>query len=266
MRVSVTDVDDERLGPYRSVGDARALEGAGLFVAEGRLVVERLLESGRFEVHSVAATSSALAALAPVLERRADVPVYECAASVLRAITGFDFHRGCLALGRRREPQIEIASLVRAAGVLALEGVADPDNVGALFRTAFAFGVDAVIIDAATADPLYRKAIRTSMAATLRVPFVRCADGLGALATLRAAGLRVVGLTPHPDAVPLADYAARADDRVALVVGSEGFGMSAASLAHVDVPVRIPIDPRADSLNVVTAAGIALYMLRGRLD
>jgi tRNA G18 (ribose-2'-O)-methylase SpoU len=149
-----------------------------------------------------------------------------------------------------------------ATRVLALEGVTDPDNVGGLFRTAFALGVDAVMLDAATADPLYRKAIRTSMAATLRLPFVRVDDWLAGLASLRAAGLHIVALTPNAGALPLAEYVPRADDRIALVVGSEGHGMSAESLALADVAVRIPVDPRADSLNVVTAAAIALERLR----
>ena len=123
-----------------------------------------------------------------------------------------------------------------------------------------------MILDRATADPLYRKAIRTSMAATLRVPFARLDPWTEGLASLRASGLRVVALTPHSAAVPLDDYAARRGERIALVVGSEGFGMSPESMALADARVRIPIDPRADSLNVVTAAAIALHALRAPLD
>ena len=152
--------------------------------------------------------------------------------------------------------------LAPAARMLALEGVGNPDNVGGLFRIALALGIEAVLLNDATADPLYRKAIRTSMAATLRVPFVRAGDWLAALTSLRAHGLRIVALTPHPEALPLEEYAASMDDRMVIVVGSEGFGMTAASLAHADVRVRIPVDPRADSLNVVNAAAIALYALR----
>jgi tRNA G18 (ribose-2'-O)-methylase SpoU len=252
------------LHPYRLVGDAQALERGGLFVAEGRLVVERLLEDGRFRLHSVLVTPPAAAALAPILERRRDVPVHVCTPEVLRDTTGFNFHRGCLALAYRPEQQMEVADLTAAARILALEGVSDPDNVGGLFRTAFALGVDAVLLNRVTADPLYRKAIRTSMAATLRLPFVRAEAWTASLDVLRAAGMRLAALTPHPDAVPLQEFAPRREDRLIVAVGSEGFGMDAASLARADVRLRIPVDPRADSLNVVTAAAIALYALRPR--
>ena len=256
------DSSDPRLVPYRLVGDGAALERDGLFVAEGRLVVERLLEDGRFAVHSVAATPAAIETLAPVLARRPDVTVYACEPATLREVTGFHFHRGCLALAHRPRRQMTLDDLAPATRVLALEGVADPDNVGGLFRTALALGIESVLLDDATADPFYRKAIRTSMAATLRLPFVRAGDWLAALTALRAHGLRIVALTPHPDATALEEYGANRDERMVIVVGSEGFGLTAASLAHADVRVRIPVDPRADSLNVVSAAAIALYALR----
>jgi len=264
MAEPIDHASDSRLATYRLVGDPAALEREGLFVAEGRLVVERLLEDGRFGVHSVLVTPPALAALGRTLERRPGTTVYVGDPAMLREITGFDFHRGCLALAFR--PSVAASLPVTATCVLALEGVSNPDNVGGLFRTASAFGVDAVILDRATADPLYRKAIRTSMAAALRVPFVRVDRWVEGLASLRASGLRLVALTPHPDAVPLDDYAARRDGRIVLAVGSEGFGLGETSLALADARVRIPIDPHADSLNVVTAAAIALHALGTRFD
>jgi tRNA G18 (ribose-2'-O)-methylase SpoU len=263
MFQKIDDCSDARLAPYRLVGNHAALEREGLFVAEGRLVVERLIEDARFDLHSVLVTPAAAAALTGVLQRRAAAPVHVCSPGLLREITGFDFHRGCLALARRPSSQIPLPDLVSARRVLALEGVSNPDNVGGLFRAAFAFGVDAVVLDRATADPLYRKAIRTSMAATLRVPFQRHDRWHEGLASMRAAGLRVVALTPHDDAVALDEYVCRPGERLVLAVGSEGFGMSAESLELADVKVRIPVDPRADSLNVVTAAAIALHALRG---
>jgi tRNA G18 (ribose-2'-O)-methylase SpoU len=259
------DSTDPRLTLYRLVGDRAALEREGLFVAEGRLVVERLLEDGRFAVHSLLVTPTAAAALHGVLERRSDVEVHVCTPDVLREITGFNFHRGCLALAHR-QPDSPVASALPLAAkrVLALEGVTDPDNVGGLFRTAFALGVDAVILDRASADPLYRKAIRTSMAATLRLPFVRVPAWTDGLASLRAAGFTLVALTPDAAATPLAGYRAEDDARLVIVVGSEASGMSRESLALADVRLRIHIDPRADSLNVVSAAAIALHALRHR--
>jgi tRNA G18 (ribose-2'-O)-methylase SpoU len=263
----IDDASDVRLDPYRLVGDPHALDRDGLFVAEGRLVVVRLLEDRRFAIHSVLVTPAAESALRGALAARPDVPVHVCEPEVLRAITGFSFHRGCLALAYRgAEPHPSAPGswppVLHARRVLALEGVTDPDNVGGLFRTAFAFGVDAVILDRATADPLYRKAIRTSMAATLRLPFVRVDAWVEGLQLLRDAGLRVIALTPHPDAVPLDAVAIGADDRLVIVAGSEGSGMSPESLALADARVRIPVDPLADSLNVVTAAAIALHALR----
>jgi len=257
---------DPRIDAYRAVGDPASLERDGLFVAEGRLVVERLLEDAWFDVHSVAVTPAALEALRSALGQHPALNVYVCEPAVLRAVTGFHFHRGCLALAYRKLRTISPSGLLAASRVLALEGVTDPDNVGGLFRTALAFGVDAVLLDRDAADPLYRKAIRTSMAATLRVPFVRLEPWLDGLASIRAGGCELVALTPSPDAVDLADYAPRAGNRLVMLAGAEGSGLSEATLAAADVRVRIPVDPRADSLNVVTAAGIALHALSPRFS
>jgi tRNA G18 (ribose-2'-O)-methylase SpoU len=250
--------------PYRLVGDPRALEREGLFVAEGRLVVERLLEDGRFRVHSVLATPAAVAALGGLFERHPDVAVHVFAPDALRDITGFHFHRGCLALAHRPAVTAKVADVAGATRLLALEGVRDPDNVGGLFRAALAFGVDGVVLDAATADPLYRKAVRTSMAATLRVPYVRAAAWTDALDDLRGRGFRMMALTPRAGAAALAEVATRVPERFALLVGSEGDGLGGETLARADEQVRIPVDPRADSLNVVNAAAIALYALTPR--
>ena len=261
MLRQLTDAGDPALAAYRDVGDPAALERAGLFVAEGRLIVERLLEDGRFRVHSVAVTPPAAIALASVFAARPDISVLVCEPHLLQSITGFDFHRGCLALARREASDLPLDDLLPATSILALEGIGNPDNVGGLFRTAFALGVEAVLLDGSTGDPLYRKAIRTSMGATLRVPYARAADWAGALATLRAKGFRVIALTPHPEAVPLDDAHFARETRLVLVVGSEGHGLTPGSLDDADLKVRIPIDPRADSLNVVVAAGIALQTL-----
>lgn len=246
---------------YQMVGDPVALERAGLFVAEGRLIVERLLLDGRFRLHSVAVTPPAAEALAPVFAQRPDVPVCVFEPAALEAVTGFDFHRGCLALAWRQTSSIGFERFQLASRLLALEGVGNPDNVGGLFRIAFALGIDAILLDPATGDPLYRKAIRTSMGATLRVPYARLPSWADDLPALRSLGFRVLALTPHPDAVPLHAVNVKDGERVVIVVGSEGYGLTGTSLAHADLLVRIPIDPRADSLNVVVAAGIVLHAL-----
>jgi tRNA G18 (ribose-2'-O)-methylase SpoU len=250
------------LDAYRLVGDPAALERAGLFVAEGRLTVERLLDEGRFAIESVAVTPAAEQALAAVLARHPGVPVHVCDPPVLEAITGFDFHRGCLALARRPPAALPLSAFAAASRLLALEGVGNPDNVGGLFRVALALGAGGVLLDAASGDPLYRKAIRTSMAASLRVPFARVERWPSGLDELKAHGFQAIALTPDPSALALADYRVQPETRLILLLGSEGPGLRPETMDYADVKLRIPIDARADSLNVVVAAGIALASLR----
>jgi tRNA G18 (ribose-2'-O)-methylase SpoU len=258
----VAGSDDPRLGPYRCVADARWLRQRGLFVAEGRLVVERLLDLGGYEVVSILVNRAAHDALSNLLAR-AESDVYVSSDPTLESVTGFNFHRGCVALVRRPAPP-PIERLAGASMLLSLEGVANPDNVGGLFRTAAAFGMDGVLIDSATADPYYRKAVRTSMGAVLRVPFVRIQDLRGELSAFRSRGFTLIALTPHPDATPLSAFAAAAgaDSRRLVLVGAEGHGLTEETLASADVRVRIPIRPGIDSLNVVVAAGIVMERLR----
>jgi len=249
---------------YQLVGDNVALERAGLFVAEGRLVVERLLEDSRYRIHSVLLTPTAADAMRGTLERRPDVEVIVSARETIETVTGFDFHRGCLALAYRERAEISFEDLVTYARLLAIEGVGNPDNIGGLFRSALALGVDAVLLDATAGDPLYRKATRTSMAATLRLPYSREVDLTATLARLRTRGFRVVALTPHSSATSIEVLELDPGARLVVCVGSEGDGLSASAFAQADLRVRIPVDPRADSLNVVAAASIALHALRTR--
>ena len=257
----VGDPEDAALTPYRVIGDPAALEHEGLFVAEGRLIVERLLSLPHIQLHSIAVTPTAAGAMAPLFERLADVPLLVCDPPVLEAVTGFDFHRGCLALAHRPAATRPLDSFAGASRLIALEGVGNPDNVGGLFRVALALGADGVILDRTTADPLYRKAIRTSMAATLRVPFTRVEPWPAALDGLKAVGFRVLALTPDPGAKSIDDYVVEPGGRVVLALGSEGAGLHPETMRYADERLRIPIDPRADSLNVVVAAGIALNRL-----
>ena len=257
----VTDARDPALAPYRAVGDPASPEREGLFVAEGRLIVERLLLLPTLRWHSIAMTAAAARAMAPVLAAVPDISVLICEPPVLEAVTGFDFHRGCLALAYRPSTSVPLSAFAHASRLLALEGVGNPDNVGGLFRVALAFGAGGVLLDSTTADPLYRKAIRTSMAAVLRIPFTRVEPWPSGLEALKAHGFTVVALTPDPSAIPMAAYSVEPGSRLILVLGSEGPGLRPESMRYADVRLRIPIDPRADSLNVVVAAGIALTLL-----
>lgn len=213
-------------------------------------------------MHSVAVTPPAAAALEPIFSAAgARPPVYLSDPAELRTVTGFEFHRGCLALAHRPDA-MPMPDLSRATRVLALEGVGNPDNIGGLFRSALALHVDAVLLDPASGDPFYRKAIRTSMAAVLRLPFARVEEWPRGLDALRRAGFVIAALTPASGAVALDEFARAPHPRLVVAVGSEGAGLSDALLRYADIRVRIPIDDRADSLNVVVAAGIALSVLR----
>ena len=265
----VAAVDDPSLHDFRVMSDPALMRERGLFVAEGRLAVERLLAS-RFRTRAVLLTDSLLARLQPTLAASAataDGPAVHLADSAqLRQITGFRFHRGCLALGERPSPPAQDTGdlpLDAARPLVALEGVSNPDNVGSIFRSAAAFGASAVLLSPTCADPLYRKAIRTSMGTTLTLPFRVAGAWPDALRRVKTAGGRVVALTPDPAATDLEAFARRNDVApAALLLGNEGDGVSRDALDLCDERVRIDIDPAVDSLNVATAAAIVLQRLR----
>ena len=249
-------LDDPRVAPYTRVGDPAWLRAHHLFVAEGRLVVGRLFETARYEVDSVLLTPAALAALRDAMPET--IPAYVAEQALLNSITGFNFHRGCLALAKR-PTHLDVPKA--ATRLVALEGVGNPDNVGGIFRVGAAFGVDAVLLDPSSGDPLYRKAIRTSMGAVLTIPFARLDRWPDALRDLKGEGFRVLALTPRASARSLDDVVRDLPPRWLLLAGAEGPGLSDAALAAADVHVRIPIVESVDSLNVTVAAGIALSRL-----
>ena len=258
----IADPSDSRLASYREARDGR-VRGAGLFLAEGRLVVRRLLES-RFAVRSVLATRAVLDDLGDALGRRPSVQRYEASAETIQAVVGFKFHRGCLALGEEGAPT-PARAIIEPSGsrlVVGLEDVADPDNVGAVFRNAAAFGAAAVLLSPGCADPLYRKAIRVSMGATLAMPFATI-DWRDGLEALHAAGYTRVALTPHPGAqrLDLVVAAGLLSRRLAVLLGAEGAGLTEATRRAADLAVRIAMIPGVDSLNVATACAIALHRL-----
>jgi len=231
-------------------------------------MVERLLAASRFEVRSVLGTPTALASLQHVLERCA-APVYVARPATLQRVVGFNFHRGCLAAGVRRRNDTGLESLLEPRGrrlLVALDGVTNPDNVGGVFRNAAALGADGVLLGPGCADPLYRRALRVSMGGALHLPFVTLTDWPASLARLRASGFQVVALAPDATAVDIGAFGVThpIPARLALLLGAEGEGLSAAAGAAADVHVRIAMAPGVDSLNVATAAGIALHRLASR--
>ncbi len=257
--IRIEGFDDPRLAEYRSVSDGELLRRRHRFVAEGRLVVGRLLESGH-RVESLLVNEASFRALDALLSRvPPQTPIYVCDTDEFAAITGFNLHRGCLALAERPAARAS-DEVVRAADLLlVLEAVTDADNVGSAFRNAAAFGAS-VMLSEACCDPLYRKAIRTSMGSVLRTPYARLTDWPRDLATLKSDGFTLIALTPREGAIDLPACAKRQPrQRLALLVGSEGTGLSPEAEAMADVCVRIPISAEVDSLNLATATGIALY-------
>ncbi len=257
--VPVDDPTDPRLVELTRLTDAAAratIEAEhGCFVAEGILTLETVLASA-YPLRSVLVAESRLPRVAALLDE-VDVDVHVGPLALLEDVTGYPIHRGVIAsVGRL--PLADPDDLIRDADrVLVVEGVTDHENLGALFRNAAAFGVDAVLLDPRCADPLYRRSVRVSLGHLLRVPWTRIGPLEQSLDRLRAAGLRTVALTPGgEDTVGSIDPT----DRLAWLVGAEGPGLDAATLAAADARVRIPIAPGVDSLNVATAAAIALAL------
>ena len=278
----VSDPGDPRLADYLSLTDVelrKSLEAEhGLFVAEGEKVIRRAVAAG-YRVRSLLATEQKAAGLAD-LAAVCGGPAYVLPAPVAEQLTGYHVHRGALAAMDRR-PLPTVAEVLaggqpRTAGpasavckgparrVLVLEDIVDHGNVGGIFRCAAALGVDGVILSPRCADPLYRRAVKVSMGAVLAVPYARMADWYGGLAELRAAAFRLLALTPDQSAAAI-DKAVLGE-RVALMLGTEGDGLSSRWLHEADEPVCIPMNPSAmaagvDSLNVVAAAAIACHSL-----
>ncbi len=261
--IRLQTLNDPRVRDYRAVSDPELVRRRHLFVAEGRLVVERLIDARRHAIQSMLLSETALAGMQAAVDRiPSDVPVYVSSADGFLGLTGLNIHRGCLALVERPAGS-SVEEVIRPARtVVVLEGVADPDNVGGIFRNAAAFGADAVLLSPTCCDPLYRKAIRTSMAATLRVPFARVADWPAGLHALRDRGFLIAALTPRMPSLALDEVAcAPRPERLALLFGTEGAGLSEAACELADLRVRIPVADEIDSVNVAVAAGIALSRL-----
>lgn len=264
----VDDLEDPRLADYQGVRDPVLLRERGAFLAEGRLVLQAVLASPGLRLRSLVATPATMAWLSDAqVVLPSNAPVYAVPADVLEAGTGFRFHQGCLAAVDVPAP-VAIDDLARGAleseaPLVVLESVSNPDNVGAIFRTASAFGCPGVVLDEGCASPLYRKAVRTSMGSALTLPFHHAGQTGAHIDALREAGVRVAALTPDRDAVSL-DAECEVGGSRAVLLGSEGHGLSAVAQQQADVSVRIPMRDGMDSLNVAAAAAIALYRLSAR--
>jgi tRNA G18 (ribose-2'-O)-methylase SpoU len=260
--IAIDDPEDPRVAAYRHVRERDLVGRRGGFIAEGEVVLRVLLTGGGpHRPQSLLIDPRRLDKLMPLIEAAPEAtPVYLASQAVLDAIAGFHLHRGILAHGLRApDPGATalLAGLGEPALVLALHGIANHDNMGGLFRNAAAFGVDAVLLDATCCDPLYRKAIRVSVGAALKLQFARLAPGANMLGTLEAAGLEVLALSPG-GAEPLQGL--KRSPRAALLLGAEGPGLPPEVLARTRT-VSIAMAPGWDSLNVASAAAVALHEL-----
>lgn len=263
----VRDPGDEAVRDYTSLTDValrtRREPAEGLYLAEGEKVLRRALAAGH-RPRSLLLAGRRLEELGALVRQLEDsgVPVLVAEPAVMQAVTGYDVHRGVLAsMHRPVLPPVQ-ELLAGARRVALLEDVVDSTNVGAVFRCAAALGVDAVLVSPRCADPLYRRSVRVSMGAVLQVPWTRLDPWPQGLTDLRAAGFTVAALALSRDAVPLDSFAVSPPDRLAMMIGTEGGGLSRRSLQAADVLVTIPMAAGVDSLNAATAAAVAFWATR----
>ena len=261
-RIAVNDASDPRLDHYRNLTDValrRQQEPRwGLFMAESAKVIARAVEAGH-GVESALTSPKWLPELTELLSDT-DAPIYVADESLLKSVTGYRVHRGALA-AIRRSPLPTMADVLRGAIRIAVfEGIVDHTNVGSAFRSIAGLGFDGVIIDPTCADPLYRRSVRVSMGAVFAIPWTRVDEWPSALDEIRAAGFAVVGLSPG-GSQDLASFAAAAPQRVAVLLGAEGAGLTKPAIERVDVLLRIPMAEEVDSLNMAAATAVACYAL-----
>ncbi len=266
MRIEVDDPADPRIEVFQGLRDhvlrqRRELpdgDMAGVFVAEGDVVVERALRAG-YRLHSILVDGKRTRPLPEVVDDR--VPVYAAGPEVLQRITGYHLHRGCLAcFARRPLPPLEEV-VAGATTVAVMEAINNPTNLGVILRCAVGLGIDAYFLDPTCCDPLYRRCGRVSMGEAFATPYARLDRFPEGLEPLRRAGFELVALTPDPDAEPIDELRYDPDDRVALLLGAEGPGLTDPTLVAADRRVRIPMAGLVDSINVGSAAAVAFYAI-----
>ncbi|HLL63767.1 MAG TPA: RNA methyltransferase [Propionibacteriaceae bacterium] len=264
----MTDADDPRLADYVQLRDAslrRSIETTGgLFIAEGEKVIRRAVEAG-YRPRSFLLAERWLAGLQDVVERWPDAPVYLVSGALVEQVTGFHIHRGALA-SLHREQRHGVTDLLGLSRLVVLEDIVDHTNVGAILRNAAGLGWDGALLSPRTADPLYRRAVKVSMGAVFSLPWARFDDWGRAPGQLAEAGLTTIALTLTPDAADLREVAASLgpEQPVAVMLGTEGSGLSARWTDRATIRARIPMTAGIDSLNVAAASAIACYVLSTR--
>jgi tRNA G18 (ribose-2'-O)-methylase SpoU len=260
VMIRVDDPADPRLDDFRDLTTADRRPdrpgGKGLVIAEGAVVVRRMLASP-YPVRALLGVERRIAELDAEVD--GSIAAYVTSADLMAEVVGFHLNRGVLAVADRAQPWTLDDLAIRSRRLAVLEGVGDHENLGALFRNVAALGVGGVVLGPGCSDPLYRRSVRVSMGHVLSVPFTTATSWPGCLDFLRAKGFRVLALTPRPDAVALNELAL--DGPVAVLLGSEGPGLSDEAISAADHAVRIPMAAGVDSLNVATAGAVAFYAL-----
>lgn len=261
--IEIADLADPRLADYAHRTDValkKSIDGEhGLYIAESALVLERALRAGHRPRSVLALGASVTEAVA--LTRDFDIPVFSGPGELLAELTGYILHRGLIAaMNRPALPDLG-PLLERTRRIVVLENVADPTNVGAIFRSVAAIGADAVLVTPRCSDPFYRRAIRVSMGTVLQVPWTRVGHWPSTREALTAAGFHIAALALTPEAVSLREFALAAPERLALVLGAEGDGLTPEALAAADTIMQIPMAHGIDSLNVAATAALAMYAL-----
>ena len=266
MKLSIIDPADPRILDYIGLRDQqlrrqREAPGgdlAGVFIAEGALVVERALRAG-FKLKSVLIDATRGEPIPSVVPD--DVPHYFAGGAVVHEVTGIHLHRGLIAVFYRKDLPFAERLLARSRRVVVLENVTNPTNMGVIVRSAAGLGVDALLLDPRSCDPLYRRSLRVAMGEAFALPHARLGYLPGGLDPVRRAGFRIAALTPDGGATPIDQFQATHDERVALLLGAEGPGLTPATLEVVDERLAIPMRNGVDSLNVGAAAAVALYAI-----
>ena len=271
--ITISDFSDPRLDLFARLTEGqlrrRQESEQGIFIAESPKVIERALNGGYTPVALLMEQKHIKGDGAPIIARCPEVPVYTASRQVLEALTGFALTRGVLcAMERRALPSVE-ELLQNARRVAVLEGIVDPTNVGAIFRSAAALNMDAVLVTPTCCDPLYRRAVRVSMGTVFQVPWTKIGDDHTqwphpGLERLQALGFKTAAMALRDDSVSIDDAGLLSEDKLAIVLGTEGDGLANDTIANCDYTVKIPMSHEVDSLNVAAASAVAFWQLGKR--
>ena len=271
--ITISDFSDSRLDLFARLTEGqlrrRQESEQGIFIAESPKVIERALNGGYTPVALLMEQKHIEGDGAPIIARCPEVPVYTASRQVLEALTGFSLTRGVLcAMERRALPSVE-ELLQNARRVAVLEGIVDPTNVGAIFRSAAALNMDAVLVTPTCCDPLYRRAVRVSMGTVFQVPWTKIGDDHTqwphpGLERLQALGFKTAAMALRDDSVSIDDAGLLSEDKLAIVLGTEGDGLANDTIANCDYTVKIPMSHEVDSLNVAAASAVAFWQLGKR--